>query len=70
MTANGELQAKRRRQAVDWMWCLIDAELRAHFRHHPAVRDSLDRLIAAVSGGAVSPSAAARQLLAAAREND
>jgi len=69
MTASGELQAKRRRQAVDWMWGLIDAELRARFRHHPAVCDSLDRLTAAVSRGAVAPSAAARELLAAAREN-
>jgi LAO/AO transport system kinase len=70
LTTNGELQAKRRRQAVDWMWGLIDAELRARFRHHPAVRDSLDRLTAVVSRGAMTPSAAARQLLAAAREND
>ena len=69
MTASGELQAKRRRQAVDWMWSLIDAELRARFRHHPAVRDSLDRLTAAVIRGTVTPSAAARELLAAAREN-
>ena len=28
MTAAGEFQAKRRRQAVDWMWALIDSELR------------------------------------------
>ena len=69
MTANGELPAKRRRQAVDWMWSLIDAELRARFRHHPAVRESLDRLTAAVCQGTVTPSAAARELLAAARED-
>jgi len=70
MTANGELRARRRRQAVDWMWSQIDAGLRARFRHHPAVRDSLDRLIAAVIRGALTPSAAARQLLDAAREHD
>ncbi|MBI3916540.1 MAG: methylmalonyl Co-A mutase-associated GTPase MeaB [Betaproteobacteria bacterium] len=69
MTASGELQARRRRQAVDWMWGLIDVELRARFRRHPAVRDSLDRLTAAVSRGALTPSAAALELLAAAREN-
>jgi LAO/AO transport system kinase len=67
MNACGEWQAKRRRQAVDWMWSLIDAELRARFRHHPAVRDRLDDLTAAVSRGAVTPAGAARQLLAAAR---
>ena len=70
MTANGEWQARRRRQAVDWMWGLIDAELRARFRHHPAVRESLDRLTAAVTRGTVTPAAAARELLAAARDND
>ena len=70
MSANGELQARRRRQAVDWMWGLIDAELRARFRHHPAVRESLDRLTAAVTRGTVTPAAAARELLAAARDND
>jgi LAO/AO transport system kinase len=70
MSANGELQARRRRQAVDWMWSQIDAGLRARFRNHPAVRESLDRLTAAVSRGTVSPSAAARELLAAARESD
>ena len=69
MTASGELQARRRRQAVDWMWSLIDTELRARFRHHPAVRESLDRLTEAVSRGTVEPAAAAHQLLAGAREN-
>jgi len=34
-----------------------------------AVRDSLDRLTTEVSRGTVTPAAAARQLLAAAREN-
>jgi LAO/AO transport system kinase len=68
MNASGELFARRRRQAVDWMWSLIDAELRARFRHHPAVRESLDRVTAAVTRGTTTASAAARQLLAAARE--
>jgi LAO/AO transport system kinase len=69
MTASGELQARRRRQAVDWMWSLIDTELRARFRRHPAVRESLDRLTEAVSRGEVEASVAARQLFAAARED-
>lgn len=70
MTATGEFQARRRRQAVDWMWSLIDTELRARFRRHPAVRENLDRLTEAVTRGTVEPAAAARELLAAAREND
>ena len=35
MTESGELEAKRQRQAVDWMWTLIDSGLRGRFRHHP-----------------------------------
>jgi LAO/AO transport system kinase len=70
MTATGEFQARRRRQAVDWMWSLIDTELRARFRRHPAVRENLDRLTEAVTRGTVEPAAAARELLAAARESD
>ena len=69
MAASGELQARRRRQAVDWMWSLIDGELRARFRRHPAVRESLDRLTHEVSRGTLEASAAAQQLLAAARED-
>jgi LAO/AO transport system kinase len=52
------------------MWSLIDTELRARFRHHPAVRESLDRLTEAVRRGTVEPSTAARELLAVTREND
>jgi LAO/AO transport system kinase len=52
------------------MWSLIDTELRARFRRHPAVRESLDRLTEAVSRGAVEASVAAQQLLAAARDDN
>nr|WP_205679010.1 methylmalonyl Co-A mutase-associated GTPase MeaB [Aquisphaera insulae] len=63
MTESGELQARRRRQAVDWMWAMIDAGLRARFRRHPTVRRDLDAVIAAVASGEQGPSAAAYQLL-------
>ena len=36
MTASGELEAKRQRQAVHWMWTLIDSGLRSRFRTAPA----------------------------------
>ena len=35
MAESGELEAKRQRQAVDWMWSLIDSGLRARFRQNP-----------------------------------
>lgn len=63
MVDDGELEAKRRHQAVDWMWGLIDAGLRERFREHPDVRRDLDSLRDAVASGRVSPGAAAGRLL-------
>jgi LAO/AO transport system kinase len=63
MIASGELKAKRQRQAVDWMWTLIDSGLRARFRQHPQVRHSLETISRAVAGGGHSPAAAAHRLL-------
>jgi LAO/AO transport system kinase len=63
MTANGELQAKRQRQAVEWMWTLIDSGLRSRFRHHPKVQEDLDSVNRAVAAGHMTPTTAAYQLL-------
>lgn len=59
----GELPAKRRRQALDWMWQLIDSGLRRRFRDSPGVRDALGEMTAAVESGATTPTAAAMRLL-------
>ncbi|MEW5889143.1 MAG: methylmalonyl Co-A mutase-associated GTPase MeaB [Pseudomonadota bacterium] len=63
MADSGELEARRRRQAVDWMWTLIDSGLRLHFRRHPEVRRHLDEIHRAVERGAMTPAAAAYRLL-------
>jgi len=63
MTASGDLQAKRQRQALDWMWTLIDSSLRSRFRHHPQVRRHLESVARAVASGQMTPAAAAAQLL-------
>jgi LAO/AO transport system kinase len=63
MTASGELDAKRHRQAVDWMWTLIDSGLRERFRQHPQVRRHLEPVSHDVAAGRTTPAAAARQLL-------
>ncbi len=60
---SGELAQKRRRQAVDWMWTLIDAELRNRFRHHEGVRQDLEKVSRAVTAGSMTPAAAAHRLL-------
>ena len=63
LTATGEFAAKRRRQAVDWMWNLIDSGLRHYFREHPAVSATLPDLSRAVAEGLTTPGAAAHRLL-------
>ncbi len=60
---SGELAQKRRRQAVDWMWTLIDAELRSRFRHHAGVKQDLEKVSLAVTAGSITPAAAAHRLL-------
>ena len=63
MKGSGEFEAKRRQQAVDWMWGLIDSGLRIYFREHPAVRALLPELLHAVGEGRTTPGAAAYRLL-------
>ena len=60
---SGELAQKRRRQALDWMWTLIDAELRNRFRHHEGVRHDLEKVSRCVTAGSMTPAAAAHRLL-------
>jgi len=69
LTAVGALETRRRRQAVDWMWQLIDSGLRARFRNHPAVTAALPQLTHAVESGASTPTAAAQQLLGCLSQN-
>jgi len=64
MQACGEFEAKRRHQALAWMWTLIESGLSARFRAHPAVKAALPELSRAVESGAIAPAAAANRLLA------
>ncbi|WP_445322864.1 methylmalonyl Co-A mutase-associated GTPase MeaB [Ramlibacter sp. AN1015] len=66
--ASGALHARRRRQALAWMWERIEAGLRQEFHQHPAVKGLLPALAADVEAGRVPASTAARQLLGARRE--
>ncbi|MEN8160142.1 MAG: methylmalonyl Co-A mutase-associated GTPase MeaB [Myxococcota bacterium] len=65
LTAAGELMARRRRQAREWLWTLVDERLQEAFRAHPAVAARVAELEAAVEAEQTSPAAAARALLAA-----
>ena len=61
----GQLEARRRHQALAWMWERIESGLRQEFRQHPAVQALLPGLSVEVEAGQVPASAAARQLLKA-----
>ncbi len=63
LTPTGEFAAKRQHQSLSWMWQLIDAGLRQHFRHHPGVRANLPDLAQSVQQGRTTPAAAAHALL-------
>ncbi|TFY98736.1 methylmalonyl Co-A mutase-associated GTPase MeaB [Ramlibacter rhizophilus] len=62
-SADGSLQARRRHQALAWMWERIEAGLRQEFRQHPAVRALLPTLTQDVEAGRLPASTAARELL-------
>ena len=63
LSPTGEFAAKRQHQSLSWMWQLIDAGLRQHFRHHPGVRANLPDLAQSVQQGRTTPAAAAHALL-------
>jgi LAO/AO transport system kinase len=67
---SGELALKRRRQAIDWMWTLIDSELRNRFRHHEGVKQDLEKVSRCVTAGSMTPAAAAHRLLGHLQESN
>lgn len=60
---SGAFDARRRRQAREWLHALIDDQIRAYFYDQPAVRAALPDMEAAVMDGKLPATAAARQLL-------
>jgi len=64
MSASGEREANRRRQALAWMWSLVEEGLRDRFDRHPEIQKQLPRLAREVENGRLPPTAAAGQLLA------
>ncbi len=67
LESNGERQARRKEQARQWMWSLVEEGLRSSFRAHPDVSSQIDALEHAVQNLEISPAAAARALLEAFR---
>jgi LAO/AO transport system kinase len=60
---SGELDEKRRKQALDWLWALVEEGLRERFYRNPDVEKSLPEIVKAVEKGDTAPTAAAHRLL-------
>lgn len=60
---SGELAAKHRDQAVDWMWAILETDLKKRFHNHPSIKAQLPKMIEAVKGSQKTPTAAAADLL-------
>jgi LAO/AO transport system kinase len=63
LTDAGELAEKRRLQAIDWMWSLIEDGLKDRFFKNPHIKAQLPDMITAVENSEKSPTAAAHELL-------
>jgi LAO/AO transport system kinase len=63
LSHSGELEQKRKKQAIEWMWSTIRYHLNQSFNHHPAIKRVVSTISAQVSSGAMTPSHAANELL-------
>ena len=63
MSATGELDERRRRQALAWMWSRIEDGLKERFFNHREVAMQLRDIEAAVERGELSPIVGADNLL-------
>jgi LAO/AO transport system kinase len=64
LEATGELAAKRREQHRVWFWNVVEEGIRSRFLGRQDVRAQLSELETAVAEGRMSPTAAARRVLA------
>jgi LAO/AO transport system kinase len=62
-SASGELEQKRQKQALDWLWSLVEEGLRERFDTNPEIKKRLRRIARAVEKGETSPTLAADKLL-------
>ncbi|HEY0449892.1 methylmalonyl Co-A mutase-associated GTPase MeaB [Actinophytocola sp.] len=59
----GELEAKRRRQQVDWTWTMVRDTLLTRLQEHPGVRELAPALEREVADGELTPTLAAERIL-------
>ncbi len=61
LSETGELEERRRGQALDWMWMLIEEGLKEKFRANPKIKKLLPRIIRDIEKGLVSPNGGGRR---------
>jgi LAO/AO transport system kinase len=59
----GELEANRKKQAVDWMWALVNEGLKERFYQNSDVKKMLPRIVKEVENGTTASTIAASKLL-------
>jgi LAO/AO transport system kinase len=64
MTASGELETKRKDQAMSWMWFLVNEGLERWFYQHPEIQRLLPGIKQNVEQGKIAPTRAADDLVA------
>ncbi len=63
LSSTGELERKRKRQDVDWMWFMVKEGLKEWFYKNPDVKKFLPKIARKVEEGAIAPTVAASELL-------
>lgn len=61
---NGSFSSRRREQSLEWMFSLVEEQLKENFYHHPGVRQALSEMKNQVMHDRILPTLAAEKLLA------
>ncbi len=59
---HGALKEKRKQQVLDWLWAMIEAEIKIQFFSNPEIKKKLPVVIADVERGGRSPVSALKEL--------
>ncbi len=62
-TKSGELIKKRKEQEINWMWALLDANLKNYIFSMPSVKKVVNEVKHALQEGRITPDSAANQIL-------
>jgi len=63
LLASGEWEVIRQQQATQWMWVLIEQELKSRFQDNSTIQKLIPSIEQSVTNGDLTPTAATRQLL-------